>query len=108
MLVKSVQPTSRKPVRRNPRRIQSEPAYLSAKLREVALRTYHAVRTAGDARAGNGSAGPKLVFHSPSRHDWDDLHSEIVQLERTLDAQRLDSLAAYVAALRQEVENRLV
>jgi hypothetical protein len=29
----------------------------------------------------------------------------MVQLERALDAQHLDSLASYVAALRQRVEN---
>jgi len=89
-------------------RAESDPAYLSATLRDLALRTHQAVRTMGDARSGDGPASLEVVVHSPSRHDWTDLYSQIVQLERTLDAQHLDSLASYVAALRQQVENCLV
>jgi hypothetical protein len=103
-----VQPISRTPLLRSGLRAESDPAYLSATLRELALRTYHAFQTKGDARSGNGPASAEVVFHSLSRHDWTDLHSQIVQLERTLDAQHLDLLASYVAALRQKVENCLV
>ncbi len=107
MLVQHLQPITRKPLRRSLPRAGADPAYLSAKLREVALRTYHAVRTTGDARLGNSPAGPELVSYPAARYDWTDLHREIVQLERDLAAQRLDLLASYVAALRETVETSL-
>jgi len=107
MLVQQLEPISRKSLRRNVVRAESDPAYLSATLRELALRTYHAVRTEGDARSGNGPAGPEVVFDSLSRRDWTDLHTQIEELERAFNAQHLDLLASYVAALRQKVENYL-
>ncbi len=108
MLVESVQPISRTPLWRNVLRIESDPAYLSAQLRELALTTHHAFRSMGDARSGDDGAGRGPVFDPPSRDDWIDLHSQIVQLEQSLDAQHLDLLVSYVAALRQKVESCLV
>jgi hypothetical protein len=104
MLAQSVQLIPRKRLQREVEHIDSDPAYLSARLRELALKTYHAVRAPVDLQPGTTSVGPKLVPCSPSRSDWTDLHRQIVQLERALHAQRLDSLASYVAALRQKVE----
>jgi len=108
MLVKDVPQISRKPLRFESSNLPSDPAYLSAKLRELALRAYRAVRTEGDGTLGNGHARREVVFHAASEHDWTELHGEIVQLERALNGQQLSLLASYVAALRQEVENRLV
>ena len=105
MLAQRVQPNLRKSLRHHLPRVESDPAYLSAKLRELALRTYHAVRMKSDPGPGDGQ---QSVLHSPSRHDWADLHSQIVHLERALDAQHLESLASYVAALRQKIENCLI
>ncbi len=107
MLAQCVQTGSRKRLRLGIPQVDSDPAYLSAKLRELALKTYHAVRTGGDNQPANEPAGPDLVVYSRSRLDWLELHREILQLERALDAQRLHSLAAYVGALRQKVESRL-
>jgi hypothetical protein len=81
---------------------------LSAKLRELALLTYHALQANGDAQSNVDRDRTKPVLRSPSRHDWLELHHQIVQLERAFDAQRLDALSSYVAALRQKVESRLV
>jgi len=88
-------------------RAESDPAYLSAKLRELAMKAYQAVRNSGDARSGSSAASAEFFVDSPSPHDWADLHSQIVQLERAFDAQHLDLLACYVGALRREVENCL-
>jgi len=108
MLAQRVLPISRKPLRHDVLRLESDAGYLSEKLRELALRTYHAYRTKDGARPGNDPAGPEFVFHSVSRRDLADLHSQIVLLERALEAQHLDSLASYVAALREKVESCLV
>jgi hypothetical protein len=108
MLVQSVQPISRRPAPCSVPRVKADPAELSAKLRELVLRTYHAVRTTGDARSANGRAHPEVIVHSLSRRDWDDLHSQIVQLEQALGAQHLELLASYVGALREHVESHLV
>jgi hypothetical protein len=105
MLAQRVQSNLRKSLRHHLPRVESDPAYLSAKLRELALRTYHAVRMKSDPGPADGQ---QSVLHSLSRHDWADLHSQIVQLERALDARRLESLASYVAALRQKIENCLI
>jgi len=107
MLVQHVEPISRKTLPRSTLRIESDPAYLSAKLRELALRTYRAVRSLDAARSDDDAPGRGLVFDLPSRQNWTDLHTQIVQLERAFDAQHLDLLASYVAALREKVENCL-
>ncbi|MGO9463251.1 MAG: hypothetical protein ACLQIB_29010 [Isosphaeraceae bacterium] len=108
MLVQRLHPIPRKIMRRNALRVESDPAHLSVQLRELALATHQAFRSKGDARSGDGGGSLGPVFDAPSRDDWIDLHSQIVQLERALDAQHLDLLVSYVAALRQKVETCLV
>ena len=108
MLVERVQPIFRNTLRRSALRIESDPAYLSAQLRELALTAHHAFRSMGDARSSDDGAGLGPIFDPPSRDDWLDLHSQIVQLEESLDAQHLDLLVSYVAALRQKVESCLI
>lgn len=108
MIAQRVAPITRKLLRRDVPRVESDAAYLSAKLRELALKSYHAVRSQGDAESDKVPNGSEPVGGSFSHHDWLDLHRQIVQLEQALDAQGLDSLASYVASLRQKVESRLV
>lgn len=108
MLAQTTRPLSRKSLRRDVPRVDSDAAHLSAKLRELALLTYHALQANGDAQPNADGDCSKPVLRSPARHDWLDLHHQLVQLERAFDAQRLDSLSAYVAALRQKVESCLV
>jgi hypothetical protein len=108
MLAQSVQLIPRKRLQREVEYVDSDPAYLSDRLRELALETYHALRAPAELQPGASPVGAKLAPHSSSRPDWSDLHRQIVQLERALQAQRLDSLASYVAALRQKVESCLV
>jgi len=59
-------------------------------LRELALKAHRAVRSTDDPG-----------------HELSELHAQIVQLQQNLHGQSLDSLASYVAALRQEIEDRL-
>ena len=108
MLVQEPKLLPRKPVRHNALRIDSDPAYLSLKLRELAMRAYRAVRSREGARLGDGVAEDGPVLDVSPAEDWADLHSEIVQLQRAFDAQHMDSLAAYVGALRAQVESALV
>jgi hypothetical protein len=108
MLAECVQPICRKTLRHDSPHLGSDPAHLSARLRELALKTYRALRTRRDVRGGDDVTSSEAGASTFSRHDWLDLHHQLVQLERAFDAQRLDSLAAYVASLREQVEDRVV
>jgi len=107
MLMQHLQPKLPSPLRRNTLRVDADAAYLSGKLRELALRAYQSVWKPDNVRSGSACAA-RSIGDSRRRRDWTDLHSQIVQLERAFDAQHLDSLAAYVGALREKVESRLV
>jgi hypothetical protein len=77
--------------------LRHDPAALSATLRELATRAHQVVRS---ARADGLSAH--------SRKELGELHAQIVQLQRSLQAQSLDGLVPYVSALRQEVRSLLL
>ncbi len=94
MTMTRAQPTLRTPLRRDTGSIRAEvdPAQLGATLRELALQAFRLIR-----------AEDRLEHES----ELTEVHSRIVQLERRLDEQDLYSLASYVSALRQRVEEYL-
>jgi hypothetical protein len=94
MMMTRAQPTLRTPPRRDAGSgyFDHDPAYLSATLRELAMRAHYLVRAA-DTTA--------------HEQELTEVHSRIVQLERNLNEQDLGDLASYVSALRQRVEERL-
>jgi hypothetical protein len=79
---------------------------LSASIRELAVRAYWLVRAANQS----GPVCSALTGLTP-RHNLEfelaDVYEQVVQLERRLRAQNLDSLAGYVSALRQKVGEHL-
>jgi hypothetical protein len=93
MISTRAKPT-RRPFRPHPESaVRHDPAGLSARLRELAARAHRAVRAAQ-------AEGPT----DHSQRELVELHARIVQLQRSLQAQSLDGLVPYVAALLQEVE----
>jgi hypothetical protein len=99
------------PDHRKPRccrqRTPYDPSEIAATIRELAVRAHRLVRA---KRAPEGLPRPHfLIALEPSR-EWnlDEVYSRIVQLEADLHANRLGSLAGYVAALRRQVEDHLV
>jgi hypothetical protein len=96
-----VQPTVGFPIWRDPASGEREPARLSAKIRELALRGHELMRAWDDSAfgAGRGAHAPEL--------ELSEVHVQIVQLERILRTSRFDDLAGYVAALRERVEELL-
>src|SRR5262249_53716079 len=88
-------------------RAESDPTYLSTRLRELALMAYQAIRSAGRTRLGDGGAASEILVDSASRDDWTDLRTQLDELEQALEAQHLSLLASYVRALRQQVERHL-
>jgi hypothetical protein len=106
MLLKEAIPTLQRPRRREPAVIESDPAALSASLRELAVRAHRLVRSADEIQSRPTSdADPGFRFNL--EQELSELRSEIVQLERRLKAQNLGDLAAYVSALRQRVSDSL-
>jgi hypothetical protein len=102
MLLKEALPTLQRLRRREPTGFESDPAALSASLRELAVRAHRLVRSADELRSRSRSdADPGYRFNL--EQELYELRSEIVQLERRLKAQNLGNLAAYVSALRQRV-----
>ncbi len=97
MTMTRAQPTLRTPPRRDAGSGHFDlldPSQLSATLRELAMRAHQLVR----ARRRDGP---------PTNEELTEVHSRIVQLERSLDKQDLGDLASYVSALRQRVEQHL-
>jgi len=82
------------------RDLRHDPAGLSATLRDLALRSHRAVRAATTARADRG-------LTSDLDRELVELHSRIVQLQRSLHAQSLHGLTPYVSALRRGIEDQL-
>jgi hypothetical protein len=77
-------------------------AHLSVTLRELAMRAHQLVRATDPARTGPGPMAADL------ERELTEVHLQIVQLERSLDAQDVgNNLATYVSALRQRVAERL-
>jgi hypothetical protein len=106
MLLTEALPTLQRPRRREPVVIESDPAVLSASLRELAVRSHRLVRSADELRSRSMSdADPGFRFNL--QQELFELRSEIAQLERRLKAQNLGDLAAYVSALRQRVAESL-
>jgi hypothetical protein len=95
--MKNAQPTLRKPVRRNAGGGDLDPSKLGATLRELALRAHQLVRA---------TDGPGSVPGETERQ-LEEVHEQIVHLQRSLGSHRLGELATYVTALRERVEERL-
>jgi hypothetical protein len=100
------QPVLRIPPRRDAESGSSnsnlDAASLSAKLRELAMRAHELVRATDPARTRPGPMAADM------QRELIDVHSQIVQLERSLDEQEVgNGLASYVSALRQRVAERL-
>jgi hypothetical protein len=106
MLLKEPQLTLQRPRRHAPAVFESDPATLSAMLRELAVRAHRLVRSVDELRSRSTSdADPGFRFNL--EQELLELRSEIVQLERRLKAQNLGGLAAYVSALRERVADSL-
>jgi hypothetical protein len=101
MITRPAKTTIRKPPRRDQGPSNHDPAQLSASLRELALRAFQLVR----ARDGSASEFGRGADYS--ENDLNDVHAQIVQLQRELRAHHMDDLAAYVTALRERVEECL-
>ena len=101
MITRQVKPTLRKPSRRDQGTGDHDPAQLSASLRELALRAFQLVR------ARDNSASELGQGVNCSEKELNDVHGQIVQLQRALRAHHMDDLAAYVTALRERVEDCL-
>src|SRR5262249_17764642 len=95
-------PTLQRPRRREMVVIESDPAELSASLRELAVRAHRLVRSADELRSRSASeADPGFRFNL--EQELFELRSEIAHPDVRLHAESLGGLAAYVAALRQRV-----
>ncbi|MFI5454366.1 MAG: hypothetical protein ACHRXM_02855 [Isosphaerales bacterium] len=106
MILRQAQPTLYKPPRRDQGSGEHDPAKLSAKLRELAVRAHHLVR-ATDASESEPRLGEDQDIASDRERELKKVHAQIVQLQRNLHAQNLNGVATYVSALRQRVEEYL-
>jgi hypothetical protein len=97
MIMKPAQSTVRKSPRRDQGSNDLDPAKLSATLRDLASRAHRLVRATDGA--GSSADDPE--------QELADVHAEIIRLQRSLRSHQLDSLATYVAALRERVEEHL-
>jgi hypothetical protein len=91
--MKNAQPTLRKPPRRDIGHSELEPSKLGTTLRELAVRAHQLVRVLDTADMPREEAEQELA----------EVHTQIVRLQRSLNAQQLSELATYVSALRQRV-----
>jgi hypothetical protein len=101
MIMRQAKTTRLKPLRREHGISDHDPAQLSASIRELALRAFQLVRT------WDGSSSKFESGSESCEKDLKDVHGQIVQLQRSLRAQHMDDLAAYVTALRERVEECL-
>lgn len=104
MLLQETQSTHQKLRRREPAGVEHDPAASSATLRELAVRAHRLVREMNESRMQPVSEIDQGTLFNLER-ELIELRSEIIQLERRLQAQSLGGLAAYVVALRQRVED---
>ncbi|MGP0064687.1 MAG: hypothetical protein ACLQGP_13950 [Isosphaeraceae bacterium] len=84
------------------REVRHDPAALSATLRELAVTAHRAVRAA-ESSATRPGPGDVVDLDSDFYRELVDVHTRIVQFQRCLQAQSMDGLIPYVAALRQKV-----
>jgi hypothetical protein len=84
--------------------VEHDPAASSATLRELAVRAHRLVREMNESRTQPVSEIDQGTLFNLEQ-ELIELRSEIIQLERRLQAQSLGGLAAYVVALRQRVED---
>ena len=109
MMMTRAQPVLRTPPRRDAESGNNsnsngnlDAAHLSATLRDLAMRAHQLVRATDPTRTVPGPMA------SDMQRELIDVHSQIVQLERSLDEQDVgNGLASYVSALRQRVAERL-
>ncbi len=99
MITKHAPATLRKPPKREHGTGDLDPAKLSATLRTLASRAHQLVRTASDT-------GSQAVDSAP-RRELAEVHEQIVRLQRNLSLHQMHSLATYVSALRERVEECL-
>lgn len=81
-----------------------DPAELSAALREVAMRAHRAIRA---VEAVSGPGGDAARQAESALAELARLYPRIVQLQHRVGSGSHSRLAAYLAALRNEVETRL-
>ena len=106
MLLKQALPTAQRARRRESIVVEHDPAALSASLRELAVRAHRLVRSADLQKLKTDTeTDPGILFNLD--REISELHTELVYLERRLGAQNLPGLVAYVAALRQRIEEYL-
>ena len=103
MLLKEAQPAHQKLRRREPASHTHDPATLSGEMRDLAVRAHGLVRAIDKLRSEPAPAAAAGVLFNLEQQ-LVELRAEIVRLERGLRTQNLDDLTAYVAALRQRVD----
>ena len=106
MLLKEAHPTIHKLRRREAAGLEHDPASLGAELRELAVRAHRLVRAMDETRSRPASDLDAGELFNLER-ELIELHSEIIQLQKRLCTQDLGTLAAYVSALRQRIEEYL-
>lgn len=79
----------------------SDAGKLSRKVRELAHRSYHSLKT-GTQPDALAQAGPEDITE-----DLRDLCHQVARLQQKIHARRLRALTPWVDALRQQVEDRL-
>ncbi len=79
----------------------SDAGKLSRKVRELAHRSYHALKTNAQPVALS-QAGPEDIAE-----DLRNLCDQVARLQQKIHARRLRALTPWVDALRQQVEDRL-
>lgn len=80
----------------------SEAPKLSRKVRELAHRSFHAIKT---------GPGPLLQTEGRSRDVLDDLREvrdEVARLQQKIHERRLDALIPWIDALRRQLDDRLL
>ena len=107
MLLKEAQPTLQKPRRREPASVEHDPASLSAKLRELAVRAHRLVRAIDETRSRPASRARCRSALQPGTRADRAATPRSSSSSGDFDAQNLGDLAAYVSALRQRVEEYL-
>jgi hypothetical protein len=74
---------------------------LSRKVRELAHRSFHALRSDQQAMA------PASPSSSEVQEDLRDLQGQVARLQRKIHDRKLEALIPWIDALRQQVDDRL-
>jgi hypothetical protein len=79
----------------------SNAAKLSRKVRELAHRSYHALKAGTQPDPQNQAGSTDII------HDLRELDDQVARLQQKIHARRLQALIPWVDALKQQVHDRL-